>query len=736
MTSLKAGPSSRLFLAALLPTALCTGCEADPGPTEFTGSPTVLVEPYSTRLTFIGQTGSFRATVRDPMGRRISPQVGWSSSDPSVFTVDDAGTVTAVADGGAELRASAEGVAGTASVTVEQKPAILEVLSGSGQEAVRGREVNEPIVVRVADEGGASMSGLSVSFTPDPGDGATNPASARTDANGEASTVWTLGGGLGAQGLVISAGPNVVNKMRARSLPETPIPDLHIVGGLKLPEYDPTNLETFEIALQVANEGNAPSPPAIPLALIVDGAPAATLEIEQLGTGESVEVTHTVGPLAAGDHEITVLLDPLGEIEEWFDDNNEASAPLAVRHQGVLAVGDSLTLSSATAGEVALFRLDVAEPAQEALDVRLFHGQGDGNLFVHFGKRPGNFHDYDCLSGNPDTNELCQMMPTRAGSYHVAVHAFGPFGPSTLKITAGEAAESFDMDLVFVNRLTASQENIVRAAAKQWESVIVRGAEDVNFRTNTVPRGFCFAGSPSINTEVDDLMILVAASNVDGEGGTVVQSGPCVSRAIQFAGSGLIYQEVTVGSIVLDREDVRALEADGMLQAAIEHQIAHVLGFGFTRLWGLDGLFRSVAGADSAPDQYFRGPLAIAAFDAAGGSRYTGGGKVPVENVGPGVGEHWRASVLGDELMTYVLTGGSPPLSLITIESIADLGYGVDLTQADRYTLPEAGASRVARPPAGPVIHLGNDLLDNPVMVVDREGRVVRIYDPPGNRSP
>ena len=36
---------------------------------------------------------------------------------------------------------------------------------------------------------------------------------------------------------------------------------------------------------------------------------------------------------------------------------------------------------------------------------------------------------------------------------------------------------------------------------------------------------------------------------------------------------------------------------------------------------------------------------------------------------------------------------GGPALSAITVQSFADLGYGVDVTQADPYTLPLPGAA-------------------------------------------
>ena len=43
----------------------------------------------------------------------------------------------------------------------------------------------------------------------------------------------------------------------------------------------------------------------------------------------------------------------------------------------------------------------------------------------------------------------------------------------------------------------------------------------------------------------------------------------------------------------------------------------------------------------------------------------------------------------------------SAPLSAITIQAMADLGYTVDVTQADAYTLP--GTSKIAIGPEGTI---------------------------------
>ena len=124
------------------------------------------------------------------------------------------------------------------------------------------------------------------------------------------------------------------------------------------------------------------------------------------------------------------------------------------------------------------------------------------------------------------------------------------------------------------------------------------------------------------------------------------------------------------------------------------HELGHVLGFG--TLW--DDYRFSQDG-----DLYFNGPLAVAAFDDAGGRDYTGA-KVPL-----GDGGHWRRSVLEGELM---VPGGGGALSAITVQSLADLGYGVDVTQADLYTLPGAASAKVsAKIAAALPLILGDDRL-------------------------
>ncbi len=141
------------------------------------------------------------------------------------------------------------------------------------------------------------------------------------------------------------------------------------------------------------------------------------------------------------------------------------------------------------------------------------------------------------------------------------------------------------------------------------------------------------------------------------------------------------------------------MQANGMLKDVVIHEMGHVLGIG--TLW--NAYSNNLLVDAGTADPYFNGPAAIAAFDAAGGDVRTDP-KVPVENTG-GSGtrdSHWRESAHNAELMTGWIesSGTANPLSAITIASLADLGFSVNMGAADPYTLfnPLGAPSQGPRP--------------------------------------
>ncbi|WP_428275833.1 Ig-like domain-containing protein [Candidatus Palauibacter sp.] len=313
---------------------------------------------------------------------------------------------------------------------------------------------------------------------------------------------------------------------------------------------------------------------------------------------------------------------------------------------------------------------------------------------------------------------VATVRAVSAGHATVTITASDPGGLSAssafgVSVTGG--APGFQIELVFATSVTATQEAAFRRAAERWMAVLApTDLRDVRPREPLTcgddPR---FERSVDV---IDDLMIVAAVEEIDGPRGTLASAGPCWVRSE----SALPFY----GRMRFDAADVRRLERTGDFEDIVLHEMGHVLGIG--TLWGRLGLLRNPASEDVEPDTHFTGRLAIEAFDEAGGANYAGA-KVPVENTGgPGTWNgHWRESVLVTELMTGYSERGPEPLSAITVQSLADLGYSVDPATADSYRLSDADMARAID--ESERIPYGDDIWRGPIVVVDEAGRIVRI---------
>ena len=230
----------------------------------------------------------------------------------------------------------------------------------------------------------------------------------------------------------------------------------------------------------------------------------------------------------------------------------------------------------------------------------------------------------------------------------------------------------FDIELVFLDPFTEVQKRVLQYAARRWMSVITEDLPEYEFTRGW--SGTCGDQSFEIPSgeRIDDLRIYV--TSFDDISGAVGRGGPNLLREATYL--------PVLGCMGFD------LERANLLITGL-HEMGHVLGFG--AVWDELGFYQNPPNGD----RHFNGPLAIAAFDDAGGRNYTGA-KVPLND-----SAHWRLPVLGGELMG---PSGGPALSAITVQSFADLGYGVDVTQADPYTLPgtTSGAKVAVATPAVP----------------------------------
>ena len=126
----------------------------------------------------------------------------WRVDDSTVAVLDTAGVVTARNAGRTAVTAKVEGISGRSAIYVVTPAASLAVVAGTDQSGLAGAPLPQAIVVRAVDRRGAPVAGKAVDFRLPELQGRIEPASLKTDADGRARAVWTLGGYPGRQRLL------------------------------------------------------------------------------------------------------------------------------------------------------------------------------------------------------------------------------------------------------------------------------------------------------------------------------------------------------------------------------------------------------------------------------------------------------------------------------------------------------------------------------------------------------
>lgn len=315
-------------------------------------------------------------------------------------------------------------------------------------------------------------------------------------------------------------------------------------------------------------------------------------------------------------------------------------------------------------------RIDIDSTSLDSV-LRLFDSEGNQVAFSDDDPAPGESFS---------SESYIEFTASESDTYYVGVSGFAnllydPFRPTfgsdsstgfyaiSADITPGDdgggGGSDFQIDIVFTDdSLSASQQAIFQDAANRWAEIITGDLPDVSL--------------PEIGL-IDDLVIRASAPEIDGVGNILGQAGPTNLRAGSFL--------PIAGVMEFDAADLDQLEAAGQLENVILHEMGHVLGIGtiWTRLDLITGSFSN--------DPQYVGEGAIAEYNDIFGLSES---SVPVENTG-GLGTrngHWRESILDNELMTGFLNNGVNPLSSITVASLGDLGYEVNLGAADPYSPP------------------------------------------------
>ena len=251
--------------------------------------------------------------------------------------------------------------------------------------------------------------------------------------------------------------------------------------------------------------------------------------------------------------------------------------------------------------------------------------------------------------------------------------------------------------------LTEPQRDVFIEAAEGWEDIITKDLADIQIK---LPALDSTPGTGKVEGVLDDVLIDISFKNIDGRGGVLGQAGPRFTRE-----PGSEDELLTVQGIM--EFDISEFGNGGFFDTAdnysgtIFHEMGHVLGIG--TLWQRADLTEGVNGdpptvSPGAPnpayDPRFIGEGAIREYQSfLQASNRAEEQSVPIANTGgPGsINGHWRELTFANELMTP-FAGGTEILSRMTVASLADLGYTVDLNAAQEYKLPQPALFNITTP--------------------------------------
>lgn len=204
----------------------------------------------------------------------------------------------------------------------------------------------------------------------------------------------------------------------------------------------------------------------------------------------------------------------------------------------------------------------------------------------------------------------------------------------------------------------------LKFAGSGWTDVIKQYVIDAAEHLSDVIRGDLPGFTSSMGT-IDDILVTVTLTTIDGSGGFAGWGGTTASRS----GSYLPGQ----GYMKLDSADTSSLVSKGILDDMILHEMLHSLGFGVS--WKSMGLVSDVSGdlrfnGDYATKMYGELYPTLSANDPLADIG------VPIETDGGSgtAGVHWDDATFKNELMTGALNL-SNKLSDLSVAALQDMGY-------------------------------------------------------------
>ena len=571
-----------------------------------------------------------------------------------------------------------------------QVPTSLVATVSTTLSAAVGTQTSVIPAVTLRDANGSGIANVWVHFAVTGGGTVLND-SVRTSAAGLASAGgWTLGTAAGAQTVVASASGLASITFTA----QVAAGPAYRVVKVSVDSQSATVNTTIANApsVRVLDQYNNPVSGAAVTFTIVSG--AGTLTGATKTTGADGIATADTWKLGTASGIQTLRADVTGLTSASFTVIAVASTPVAIAI--VSGNGVSGVVGSSLASVASL-------PSVKITDV---YGNPVSGVTVTFtpGTNSGTVAGGTAVTNDAGIATVSDWILGTATTQTLTATSTRVTGSAVFTITA--AAAGFDIVVRYIDGApSARQQLAVQRAVDKWKSVITS-----NSGTSKVvlPAGSCGrTWTPAIAETVTNVLILAKIGVIDGVGNILGNANSCV---LHSTGSQL----TVLGTMYFDSEDLASLESSGLIDVVILHEMGHVLGIGSQ--WSSKGL---ITGRGTS-DPYSSGANALTQFALIGGATYTGH-PVPIENLGgSGTADvHWRESVFHNELMTGYLNTGSNPMSRVTVGGLADLGYGVNYSNADAFTL---AASLLANPFVT-TMHLQDDIVETELFTTDMQGR-------------
>lgn len=697
----------------------CSGGSETPSPTTIQITPGPAISFAS-----LNATQALSARVLDQNGDSMPGQtVTWSSTNALVASVNPTtGIVTAVGNGTAQITASLGDIDGSVTATVAQVATSIIKVAGDNQTASVAAALPNVLRVRIRDAGTNPIANASVTFAVTSGGGSVGTQPAMTDAAGEATTTWTLGQSAGNQAVSATVGAlaSVSFLANATAGPASAITiqagdgqtgtvnvDVATDPAVRVADQFNNPLANRSVTFTVTGGGGTSTPSngvvftnAAGIATLtrwtLGGSPGAnTLSATVTGTALSVNFS-AIGELAGAPVNITAFVGD-NQIAKLGHRTNIRPAVRVTDAEGDPVAGVDVTFAVASGGGSATSLSTVTNA----------NGIAQVGSWTVGGAAGPNTMTATATPGGIANNPLTFTATGQAGQLNIEIRNFGPaFSPAV--------QSAFD------------------SSEAAWENILYGDLTPIPVNTTNA----CGEGQ-TINETVDDVIILARIAAIDGAGGILGRAGPCSVRINTATPHG----SAIYGLMEFDADDMADMSAQGILDRVILHEMGHVLGFNDFS-WSV-GTTVCVADVTTAlgqnRDTRFICPITVAAFDSIGGTTYTGGLKVPLENCVNTLGNpcdpdnnansHWREIVFDSELMTaYIDDTQTTLLSLVSITAFEDMGYRVSYQGVEPYTRVFAGPPAVRA--SSRRRNIGNDQLAVPVEVRDASGRVVRVIQP------